>query len=114
VNSSASAGESELITLGRLVTDPAEPALDCYVLDTLADGADALASMDVLANGFQQPLGEAAHWLHSHPRITEAEWATLRGQLLGLQTNANVEAVGKYAIAFIGALGDQAPMPFLW
>ena len=55
--------------------------LDEHVLDRLAEAADELASMDVLADGFKRALGNAAEWLRRRPGgpyITEEEWATLR------------------------------------
>jgi hypothetical protein len=88
--------------------------LDEHVLDLLAEAADELASMDVLADGFKRALGNAAEWLRRRPGgayITEEEWATLRGQLLGLPQDP--EEAGKYATGFIQALEEQSPTPFV-
>jgi uncharacterized protein (DUF2141 family) len=88
--------------------------LDERVLDQLAEAADELASMDVLADGFKRALGSAAQWLRRRPGgpyISEEEWATLRGQLLGLPPNP--EEAGTYAMGFIQALEEQSPTPFV-
>jgi hypothetical protein len=106
--------QSAVGTNAERVLEPDEDKiLADHVLDLLAEAADDLASLDVLADGFKRALGNAANWLGNPPRphITEAEWATLRGQLLGLP--ANLDESGKYAMGFIQALEEQSPTPFV-
>jgi hypothetical protein len=86
--------------------------LDQQTLRQLADAADELASMDVMADGFKQALGSAAVWLRDNPRISEEDWTTLRGQLVGLSQIPPDDA-GKFAMSFIEALEEQSPYPFV-
>jgi hypothetical protein len=92
---------------------PPEMELEPRVLENLAKAADELASMDVMADGFKKTLGNAANWLRQeNPHFNEEEWASLRGDLVGLTQTMNPDEAGKFAASFIEALEKHSNYPF--
>jgi hypothetical protein len=88
---------------------PARFGLASSHLERLAEAADLLASMDVLADGFKQALGNAASWLRGYSyAVPEEEWTTWRGQLLGLLQSPNPEQAGTFARQFIEILEEHS------
>jgi hypothetical protein len=87
-------------------SDPPVRAVEEGVLTLLAEAADDLASMGVMTDPLRRGLGKAGEWLRQDPPrvITEKDWATLRGQLIGLPPN--IDEAGKYAEGFLKALEE--------